>query len=56
MSRIATGVPNSLGFMIISSEGFVAFDSGRPDEFLLYQRSVAAPESNGPRLVIVGPE
>jgi predicted dehydrogenase len=56
VSRIATGVPNSLGFQLIGSEGSVGFDSARPDEFLLYQRSVAAPESNGPRLVTVGPE
>ena len=56
VSRIATGVPNSLGFQIIGSEGSVSFDSIRPDEFLLYQRSVAEPESNGPRLVTVGPE
>jgi predicted dehydrogenase len=56
VSRIATGVPNSLGFQIIGSEGSVSFDSVRPDEFLLYQRTVAGPESNGPRLVIVGPE
>jgi predicted dehydrogenase len=56
VSRIATGVPNSLGFQVIGSEGSVWFDSARPDEFLLYQRSVAGPESNGPRLVTVGPE
>lgn len=56
VSRIATGVPNSLGFQLIGSAGSVSFDSARPDEFLLYQRSVAGPESNGPRLVTVGPE
>jgi len=56
VSRIATGVPNSLGFQIIGSEGSVSFDSVRPDEFLLHQRRVAGPESNGPRLVTVGPE
>jgi predicted dehydrogenase len=56
VSRIATGVPNSLAFQIIGSDGSVSFDSVRPDEFLLYQRSVAGPESNGPRLVTVGPE
>jgi predicted dehydrogenase len=56
VSRIATGVPNSLGFQIIGSAGSVSFDSARPDEFLLHQRSVAGPESNGPRLVTVGPE
>ena len=56
VSRIATGVPNSLGFHVIGSEGSVSFDSARPDEFALHQRSVAGPESNGPRLVTVGPE
>ena len=56
VSRVATGVPNSLGFQIIGSQGSVSFDSARQDEFLLYQRSVATPESNGPRLVTVGPE
>jgi predicted dehydrogenase len=56
VSRIATGVPNSLGFQIIGSEGSVSFDSARPDEFWLHQRSMAGPEANGPRLVTVGPE
>jgi predicted dehydrogenase len=56
VSRIATGVPNSLAFQLIGSEGSVSFDSVRPDEFLLYQRAVAGPDSNGPRLVTVGPE
>ena len=56
VSRIATGVPNSLGFQIIGSAGSVSFDSARPDEFLLHQLSVAGPEANGPRLVAVGPE
>ena len=56
VSRIATGVPNSLGFQVIGSQGSVSFDSARPDEFALYQRSVAGPEANGPRLVTVGPE
>ena len=56
MSRVATGVPNSLGFQLIGSAGSVSFDSARPDEFLLYQRSVAGPESNGPRRVTIGPE
>jgi predicted dehydrogenase len=56
VSRIATGVPNSLGFRLIGSQGSVSFDSARPDEFLLHQCSVAGPEANGPRLVTVGPE
>ncbi len=56
VSRVATGVPNSLGFHVIGSAGSVSFDSARPDEFLLHQLSVAGPESNGPRVVTVGPE
>lgn len=56
VSRIATGVANSLGFQVIGAQGSVSFDSARPDEFALYQRSVAGPEANGPRLVTVGPE
>jgi predicted dehydrogenase len=56
VSRIATGVPNSLGFQLIGSAGSISFDSARPDEFLLYQCSVAGPGANGPRLVTVGPE
>jgi len=55
VSRVATGVPNSLGFRIIGSAGSVSFDSARPDEFMLHQLSVAGPESNGPRVVTVGP-
>jgi len=56
VSRIATGVPNSLGFQLIGSQGSVSFDSARPDEFGLHQRSVAGPEANGPRIITVGPE
>jgi predicted dehydrogenase len=56
VSRVATSVPNSLGFQIIGSAGSVSFDSARPDEFMLHQLSVAGPESNGPRRVTVGPE
>ena len=56
VSRVATGVPNSIGFHVVGSEGSVRFDSTRPDEFELYQRAVAGPEANGPRTVTVGPE
>ena len=56
VSRVATGVPNSIGFQLVGSEGSIAFDSVRPDEFQLYQRAVAGPEANGPRTVTVGPE
>jgi len=56
VSRVAAGVPNSLGFQVTGSAGSVSYDSARPDEFLLYQRNVAGPDANGPRLVTVGPE
>jgi predicted dehydrogenase len=56
VSRVATGVPNSIGFRVIGSEGSVYFDSTQPDEFQLYERAIAAPEANGPRTVAVGPE
>ena len=56
VSRIATGVPNSIGLQIVGSEGAAAFDSVHPDEFQLFQTSVAAPEANGVRTVTVGPE
>jgi predicted dehydrogenase len=56
VSRVATGVPNSLGFHIIGSEGSVRFDSIHPDEFQLYTSSAAETSSNGERTVIVGPE
>ena len=55
-SRVATGVPNSLGFQIIGSDGSVAFDSVHADEFQLFQSSSAPAESNGARTVLVGPE
>ena len=55
-SRAATGVPNSLGFHIIGSDGSVAFDSVHADEFQLFQPSSAPAESNGARTVLVGPE
>ncbi|MDA8374398.1 MAG: Gfo/Idh/MocA family oxidoreductase [Actinomycetota bacterium] len=55
-SRVATGVPNSLGFQIIGSDGSIAFDSMHADEFQLFQPSSAPAESNGARTVLVGPE
>jgi predicted dehydrogenase len=56
VSRIATGIPNSLGFRIIGSQGSVAFDSVHPDEFQLYTTALEEPSRNGPRTVIVGQE
>lgn len=56
VSRVATGVPNSLGFHIIGSEGSVRFDSIHPDEFQLYTNSAGNGSDNGERTVIIGPE
>jgi predicted dehydrogenase len=54
-SRVAAGIPNSLGLQVFGAEGSVSFDSLAPDEFQLYERALAPPEDNGPRRVIVGP-
>jgi predicted dehydrogenase len=56
VSRVATGVPNSLGFHIIGAEGSASFDSVHPDEFQLYTTALDEPGRNGSRTVIVGPE
>jgi predicted dehydrogenase len=55
ISRVATGVPNSVGFHVTGAEGSVSFDSTRPDEYRLYERAAAPPERNGPRTVTIGP-
>lgn len=55
MSRIAHGVPNSLGVEVFGSEGHVRFDSIRSGEFHLYTAKGAAPAHNGPRAVVTGP-
>lgn len=56
VSRVATGVPNSLGFHLIGSAGSVHFDSVHPDEFELFTSSPWNDTANGSRTVIVGPE
>src|SRR5262249_36974157 len=56
ISRVATGVSNALAFHVVGSEGSVAFDSLHPAELELFTRTVEAPERNGPRRVVVGPE
>ncbi|MFJ8113640.1 Gfo/Idh/MocA family protein [Streptomyces sp. NPDC096132] len=56
VSRVATGVPNSLGFHLIGSTGSIRFDSVHPDEFELFTSSPPNGVTNGSRTVIVGPE
>ena len=56
ISRVASGIPNSAGFRLTGAGGSVEWDSTRPDEYLLYERAIAPPERNGPRIVTVGPE
>jgi predicted dehydrogenase len=56
VSRVASGVPNAVGFQLTGADGSVSYDSTRPDEYRLYERAVAPPERNGPRTVSVGPE
>jgi predicted dehydrogenase len=56
VSRVASGIPNSAGFRLTGAAGSVEWESTRPDEYLLYERAVAPPERNGPRIVTVGPE
>jgi predicted dehydrogenase len=55
VSRVATGVPNELGFRVYGSAGSVFFDSARPDGFGLYREDAAPYEVNGVRRVIAGP-
>ncbi|MCI9887881.1 Gfo/Idh/MocA family oxidoreductase [Micrococcales bacterium 31B] len=56
LSRISTGVPNSLGIEVFGSEGFVSFDSLRAGEFVIHTQAAADAYSNGPRTVTTGPE
>jgi predicted dehydrogenase len=55
VSRIAFGLPNSLGFEIFCEGGAGVFDLARPSEFTIADRTPAGPV-NGYRQVLVGPE
>jgi predicted dehydrogenase len=54
VSRIAYGLPNSLGFEVFCEGGAAAFDLARGSEFTIADSSPAAP-INGYRQVLVGP-
>lgn len=54
-SRVAYGLPNSLGFEVFCERGAAVFDLARAGEFLLADGAAAGP-TQGYRQVIVGPE
>lgn len=56
LSRIAHGVPNSLGLEIFGSRGHVAFDSQRSGEFRIFEDGITESAYNGPRTVVTGPD
>ncbi|WP_369045864.1 Gfo/Idh/MocA family protein [Sinomonas sp. P10A9] len=63
LSRIAHGVPNSLGVEVFGSAGSISFDSIRAGEFHLFEASLSQPGAsaagrgfNGARRVITGPD
>jgi predicted dehydrogenase len=55
LSRIAHGIPNSLGVEVFGSNGHVKFDSIRSGEFHLFQADAGGPDYNGPRAVVTSP-
>ena len=56
LSRIAAGVPNSLGVEVFGTNGHARFDSIRAGEFHIFQNDVGAAAYNGARAVITGPD
>jgi predicted dehydrogenase len=54
VSRIAFGLPNSLGFEVFCQGGAAAFDLARPSEFTIADTTPADPV-NGYRQVLIGP-
>lgn len=59
LSRIATGMPNSLGIEVFGTNGSASFDSISAGEFHLFQNGAALggleARYNGPRRVFTGP-
>ena len=56
LSRVASGIPNSLGVEAFGSNGHALFDSISAGEFHLFQNGTAASAVNGPRRIFTGPE
>lgn len=55
LSRIAQGVPNSLGVEVFGTNGHARFDSLRAGEYQLFVASDTDHVNNGPRTVATGP-
>ena len=55
MSRVAYGLPNSLGFELFGETGAAAFDLARPAEFSFCDGAPGS-ATQGYRQVLVGPE
>lgn len=56
LSRIAHGVPNSLGVEVFGSKGSGFFDSMSSGEFHIYEAGNGDPRFNGAKRVITGPQ
>ncbi|UQN28182.1 Gfo/Idh/MocA family protein [Brachybacterium kimchii] len=56
LSRIAHGVPNSLGIEVYGTRGHVTFDSQRAGEFSIFEDGTVDAPYNGPRTVVTGPD
>lgn len=56
LSRIAHGVPNSLGVEVFGSKGSGFFDSMSSGEFHIYEAGNGDPLFNGAKRVITGPQ
>jgi predicted dehydrogenase len=56
LSRIAAGIPNSLGVEVFGSKGSAWFDSISAGEFHLFETSLTDSPFNGPRRIFTGPE
>jgi predicted dehydrogenase len=56
LSRIARGIPNSLGVEVFGTGGHARFDSIRAGEFQLFNEDTTTPAHNGRRTVFTGPE
>lgn len=55
LSRIATGIPNSLGVEVFGSQGHAHFDSISSGEFSIFRAESGDTAFNGPRRVFTGP-
>ncbi len=56
VSRVAAGMPNSLGVTVYGSAGHATFDSISAGEFHIFQTGTADVLTNGPRRVFTGPQ